>query len=266
MMRKLPHSEIEALMRDVARDIVMPRFRNLASHEVSEKAADDFVTIADKESEVRLEAGLRTILPDAEVLGEEATAANPALLDSAGTGLTWIIDPIDGTGNFAAGRAPFGIMVALVDDGELIGGWILDPLAGRFCRAGQGEGAWLDGVRIASRGSGKARPVVALASYFMTQEQLADIHRRADGVLELVQSPRCAAEQYPRLALGVNDIGIFERSLPWDHAAGALFLNEAGGRLSRQDGTAYRVGDKRRGLLAASTPDLWDHAARILFG
>src|SRR3546814_1432067 len=78
--------------------------------------------------------------------------------------------------------------------------------------------------------------------------------------------PRCAAEQYPRLVLGENDLTVFERSLPWDHAAGAIFLNEAGGKLCRKDGSPYVVGDDRRGLLGAVSPQLWDEAARILFG
>ena len=68
-----------------------------------------------------------------------------------------------------------------------------------------------------------------------------------------------AAEQYPRLALGVNDVSIFERTLPWDHAAGALWLNEAGGKCARPDGSAYRVDDWRRpGLVGAASPALWD--------
>lgn len=258
---------VETLMRDVARDIVMPRFQNLAAHEVSEKAdANDLVTIADKESEIALSEGLLRILPDAGVIGEEAAAADPSVLDRAGDGLNWIIDPIDGTGNFAAGRAPFGLMVALVDAGQILGGWIFDPLGNRICHAARGQGAFVNGERVTARESDAALPVAALAVYFMAPELRADIAARSQGVFTLVDIPRCAAEQYPRLALGQNDISVFERSLPWDHAAGALFLNEAGGQLSRQDGTPYIVGDKKRGLLGASSPAMWDRAAAVLFG
>jgi fructose-1,6-bisphosphatase/inositol monophosphatase family enzyme len=76
-----------------------------------------------------------------------------------------------------------------------------------------------------------------------------------------VPIPRCAAEQYPRLVLGQNDVSIFERTLPWDHAAGILFLEEAGGKAARIDGSPYRVNDKRRGLIGAATPQLWDQLA-----
>jgi fructose-1,6-bisphosphatase/inositol monophosphatase family enzyme len=257
---------VETLMRSVARDVVIPRYQNLAAHEIQEKTANDFVTIADKESEARLSEGLARLIPAAGIIGEEAAATDSAILDRAGVGLNWIIDPIDGTGNFAAGKPPFGIMIALVDEGVTQAGWILDPLTGRLCHTSLGGGAMIDGTPIEARESGNLRPIAALAVYFMSLEQRADIESRSAEFFELVDIPRCAAEQYPRLALGQNDIAVFERSLPWDHAAGALFLNEAGGCLRRNDGSAYRIGDDRNGLLGAASPRLWDEAARILFG
>ncbi|WP_062731327.1 inositol monophosphatase family protein [Sphingobium abikonense] len=257
---------VAALMRQVARDIVMPRFRNLAADEIAEKAANDFVTVADRESELRLSEGLSAILPEAGIIGEEACAADPAILERAGDGLNWIIDPIDGTGNFAAGNPPFGIMVALADAGTTLAGWILDPLTGRLCHALRGGGSHIDGQIVRARESDGDLPIAALAVYFMTDEERADIQRRADGAFAVVDIPRCAAEQYPRLVLGQNDVSVFARTLPWDHAAGTLFVNEAGGCCRRLDGTPYVVGDMRRGLLGASSPRLWDQAARQLFG
>ena len=260
------HEPVVALMRQVARDVVMPRFRNLAADEIAEKAADDFVTIADKESELRLSEGLSAILPEAGIIGEEACAADPAILDCAGEGLNWIIDPIDGTGNFAAGNPPFGIMVALADAGTTLAGWILDPLTGRLCHALLGGGSHIDGQAVRAKESGGDLPIAALAVYFMTAEERADIQRRAEGAFAVVDIPRCAAEQYPRLVLGQNDVSVFARTLPWDHAAGTLFVNEAGGCCQRLDGTPYVIGDLRRGLLGASSPRLWEQAARQLFG
>ena len=260
------HEPVVALMRQVARDVVMPRFRNLAADEIAEKAADDFVTIADKESELRLSEGLSAILPEAGIIGEEACAADPAILDRAGEGLNWIIDPIDGTGNFAAGNPPFGIMVALADAGTTLAGWILDPLTGRLCHALLGGGSHIDGQAVRAKESGGDLPIAALAVYFMTAEERADIQRRAEDAFAVVDIPRCAAEQYPRLVLGQNDVSVFARTLPWDHAAGTLFVNEAGGCCQRLDGTPYVVGDLRRGLLGASSPRLWEQAARQLFG
>ena len=261
------NTPVEALIRRVAADIVMPRYRNLAADEVIEKAADDLVTIADRESEIALAEGLGAILPEAAIVGEEACAADAAVLARLGSGVQWIIDPIDGTGNFAAGRAPFGIMVALVADGETQAGWMLDPLTGRLCHAALGGGAWIDGNRIAARGTGAALPRAGLSVLFMNPEDRAHVLRRAEGKLAITDIPRCAAEQYPRVVLGVNDLAVFERTLPWDHAPGALFVNEAGGRVARPDGTPYRIApDAGRGLLAAASPALWDEAAAILYG
>lgn len=156
-------------------------------------------------------------------------------------------------------------MIALVDAGTTLAGWILDPLTGRLCHAILGAGSHIDGEQVRARESGNAQPVAALAVYFMTPEERADIQRRSEGQFALVDIPRCAAEQYPRLVLGQNDVSVFSRTLPWDHAAGTLFLNEAGGCCQRLDGTPYVVGDSRRGLLGASSPRLWDVAAETLF-
>jgi fructose-1,6-bisphosphatase/inositol monophosphatase family enzyme len=237
------HDPVVALMRQVGRNIVMPRYQNLAAEEISEKAANDFVTIADRESEIRLTEGLTSILPEAGVIGEEACAADPSILDRAGDGLNWIIDPIDGTGNFASGKPPFGIMIALADNGATLAGWILDPLTGRLCHA----------------------PIAAISTIFMEAEERAEMERKSQAIFTMVDIPRCAAEQYPRLVLGQNDVSIFARVLPWDHAAGTLFVNEAGGCCQRLDGSAYRVGEQRRGLMGASSPRLWDLAAKTYY-
>ena len=78
----------------------------------------------------------------------------------------------------------------------------------------------------------------------------------------MVDIPRCAAEQYPRLVLGVNDVSIFERTLAWDHAAGVLLVNEAGGKVARPDGQPYRVDEHLRpSLIGAASPALWDELA-----
>ncbi len=260
------HDAVVALMRHVATTIVMPRFRNLAADEVEEKAADDMVTVADRLSEAALTEGLAALDPGIRVVGEEAVAADPSLVDGIARGRVWIIDPIDGTNNYASGIATFGIMIALVDDGVTQAGWILDPVSGRLCHAVRGEGAFIDDARVLSRPVDTPCPSAVLATYFMTDAEKAEIARRADGRLTVAPMPRCAAEQYPRLVLGTNLIALFQKTLPWDHAAGSLLLREAGGVVRRPDGTDYRVGDQRRGMIAAASPALWDYAAEVLFG
>jgi fructose-1,6-bisphosphatase/inositol monophosphatase family enzyme len=256
----------EQLIRTVGRDVILPRYRNLAAHQVREKAADDLVTIADHESEARLAEGLAAILPDATIVGEEAVEADPSLLDRIGEHLVWIIDPIDGTGNFAAGRPPFGVLIALAVDGVTQMGWLHDPLTGRMCHAAMGAGATINGEPVRAKPSGNQIAIAGISLLFVDQAERQRLIDRADGKLRMVDIPRCAAEQYPRVVLGENDLALFERTLPWDHAAGVLFLNEAGGKAVHKDGAPYRVDNPRPGLLAAANPALWDLGADILFG
>jgi fructose-1,6-bisphosphatase/inositol monophosphatase family enzyme len=256
---------VAALMREVGETIVMPRFQALAAHEVREKTPGDLVTIADAESEARLGEGLAALLPEAVVVGEEAVAADPTILDDLDRGARWLIDPLDGTLNFTEGKRPFAIMIALVAEGEPVAGWILDPVTGRMCHAAKGDGAFVNDERVFTSPTGAARPIAAIAPYFLPPERRAEIEARAAGKLDIVAIPRCAGEQYPRLVLGENDVTLFERSHPWDHAAGALLLAEAGGRIARTDGTPYKIWTKGAGLLAAASPALWDEAAAILF-
>jgi fructose-1,6-bisphosphatase/inositol monophosphatase family enzyme len=258
------HEEVSALMRAVAADVVMPRFRRLADAEIAIKSAGEVVTIADREAELRLHDGLAKLGLGARILGEEAVEQDPSLLDGVGEGLVWLIDPLDGTANFASGRAPFGMMIALVDNGSPVAGWLLDPLSGRLCHAARGMGATCDGTLVRARSTGSGRPRAALGTHFLTQDRRARVHALADQHLDVIPVPRCAAESYPRLVFGQDDVALFQRILPWDHAAGALFVTEAGGHITHWDGTPWRVGGRGIGVLAAASPALWERAANIL--
>ena len=253
--------EILALMRDVTETAILPHFRSLSASQIENKAADDVVTVADREAEELLAAGLSKLNPGIGIVGEENAHANPAVLDLL-SGPSWIIDPIDGTNNYAGGTGPFGILIALADGGLAQSGWIYDCQSGRFCAAHRGDGAYVDGERITAQTSGETPPVAAISTVFMDQERRAAAMKHIAPHYRLVDIPRCAAEQYPRLALGENDVSIFERTLAWDHAAGALWLNEAGGKCARLDGSPYRVDEKdRTGLIGAARPALWDDLA-----
>jgi fructose-1,6-bisphosphatase/inositol monophosphatase family enzyme len=263
MMDTLSFS-VTAIMRRATELAIRPRYRSLQAHHVSEKAEDDIVTIADRESEIILAEGLARLLPEAAIVGEEAAHADPTLARKLGDALCWIIDPLDGTNNFAAGRPPFGIIVALAEAGETVAGWIYDPLTGRCCRAERGKGAFVDDERVHSVGSGQAKPVVAITLGLVDPERAARVRDVFEQSCTFADNPRCAAEQYPRLALGQNDIAFFNRTFAWDHAAGVLFLNEAGGKAARYDGSAYRTDDDKTGVLAASTPALWAWMSELL--
>ncbi len=269
------YDPVVALLRDTAERAILPYYQRLSADQIQRKAdapggMADLVTIADKEAEALLSEALARLIPDAAIVGEEASDADPSLLGKLADAQCWIIDPVDGTNNFGAGKPPFGIIVALAEAGETVAGWLYDPLTGRICHAHRGHGAFVNGEPVQARETGAALPVAAISLIFMDAAKRADVQARLAGRFIMADIPRCAAEQYPRLVLGVNDVSVFERTLPWDHAAGILFLNEAGGRAVRPDGAAYRVDDSAAliangGLLGASSPRMWDEAARILY-
>jgi len=251
-------AEIRDLMRFAAQRSMLPRFRALADSEIEMKGTDDPVTIVDREIESFLTEALTRLAPGVAVVGEEAVAADKAVLGHLSQ-QCWIIDPLDGTANFTEGTEPFGIIIALADAGEAVAGWIYDPNKDRLCHARKGEGAFIDSEKVIGRTTGEDQPVLAFSTMFISEAQAAERRARFAPHYQLVDIPRCAAEQYPRLALGVNDLSSFERTLPWDHAAGALWLNEAGGKCARADGSAYKVDEyDRPGLYGASSAELWE--------
>ncbi|HEX8055604.1 MAG TPA: inositol monophosphatase family protein [Novosphingobium sp.] len=252
---------VAAIMRDAAARAIMPHYQSLSAEQIDAKAADDVVTVADTESEAILAESLARLLPEAAIVGEEAAHADPSLMRRLGDTLCWIIDPIDGTNNYAAGKPPFGILIALAEAGETVAGWIYDPLKDRLCHAHRGQGAYIGDERVVARTSGQEPPIAAISLVFADPEKRIALKTQIAPHYSLVDIPRCAAEQYPRLVLGENDVSIFERTLAWDHAAGVLFVNEAGGKAARPDGSPYRVDEDRKGLLGAASPALWDQLA-----
>lgn len=252
-------------MRDTAEKTLLKHYQRLAIEEVSNKAVDDVVTIADTESEIMLAEGLARILPEAAIVGEEAAHADPAIFERLSDKLCWIIDPLDGTNNYAVGKPPFGILVALAQGGETVAGWIYDPLSGRLCTAHRGQGAWVNGEKLTAQGSGNDTPIAAISLVFVDKSKRASLMEHIAPHYTLVDIPRCAAEQYPRIALGQNDVSLFEKTLAWDHAAGVLFLNEAGGKAARPDGSPYRVDRHLEpGLIGAASPKLFEELAERL--
>ena len=272
------------LMLQAGHDIIMPRFRRLRAEDIAEKAQADLVTIVDEEAEAFLAARLEALLPGSRTVGEEAVGRRPALLDALGEpGFSWLIDPVDGTASFATGCALFACMVALVKDGDAVAGWILDPPTGRLFMAEQGGGAWLrnpDGglQRLRTADPPSLAHVSGVANFRMKDRDLAArlAYRldRTAGVLNM----RCSGQEYPAMALGQIHYGIYGRSIPWDHAPGALLLTEAGGVVRRLDGRLYRASDSPAGslhraasqpwgspLLAACNEDAWNWLKSGLF-
>jgi fructose-1,6-bisphosphatase/inositol monophosphatase family enzyme len=243
--------EVEALLREVAATVVVPRFGRLQPGEISSKGPGDPVTVADREAEVALSAGLIDLRPGSTVVGEEAVATDPSLRDRLRRpGEVWVVDPIDGTANYAAGREPFAILVALVRDTVTVAGWILDPVRGTIAVAERGAGAYLDGERVRTH-------VRHRAAYDLRGPAGVPISPSGSSA-KVIAGHNCIGYEYPAIVRDEQQFALFGTTHPWDHAPGVLFLEEAGGVAWRLDGTPYRVGDDQSGLLVAQNQSVWD--------
>jgi len=260
---------VAEIMADVARQEILPRFRALADHEVQEKASGELVTVADVAAEQALTRRLRDLLPGSLVVGEEAVAADPAIMGTLDAPEPlWIVDPVDGTSNFAAGKPLFAVMVALVRGGESLAAWIYDPVGERTLTAEKGGGAWLEGrrLRVAAPDTLAAMRGTLHASTFATRETARQIQARRDRV-GAIKSLRCAAHEYLRLAEGSMHFSLFTKLMPWDHVPGSLVQREAGGVARTLDGDDYRAASHRKpGLLLAPDEASWEALYQTLFG
>ncbi|MGD1879819.1 MAG: inositol monophosphatase family protein [Kiloniellaceae bacterium] len=254
-------AKVSAAIQEIAAADVLPRFQSLAAHEIEEKVAGELVTVVDIAVEKLLTVRLQDLLPGSLVVGEEGVHADPSLMEQVTADApVWIIDPIDGTRNFAHGRPTFAIMVALVHRGESEAAWILEPVSGRFGVAERGSGAWMGGQRLkAATADTPARMTGSLhASSYAPPELARRIEQRRSRVAA-VKSLRCAGAEYLRLAAGEIHFSLFTRLMPWDHVPGALLFTEAGGTALCFDGTAYTAGRYRDlGLLMAPDQASWD--------
>lgn len=264
---------VAALMRSVARQEIMPRFRNLAAGSVRTKSGPlDLVTEADEAAEKLIDAGLRVLFPGCVVVGEEAATADRSLLLGLGEpDLAFVVDPVDGTANFASGLALFGVMVAVLSRGEIIASAIHDPVGDDTALAIRGEGAWIetpDGRRADLRVSAPATAADMagnVAWRFLPEPERGRVCANLPK-LRGSWDYRCSAHEYRMVAAGHCDFLFFNRLYPWDHAPGWLLHAEAGGFSARFDGTPYDPTVTTGGLICAPDRDSWQSLRDTLLG
>src|SRR5262245_811852 len=163
-MKAIDVNAVAALIAEIAAQEIQPRFRRLAAHEQREKSPGDVVTIADERAEAALTPRLLDLVSGSIVIGEEAAAKDPELVKRLSHDqIAWIVDPVDGTANFAEGKTDFVSMVALVRGDELIASWIHLPTSGKTAIAERGAGARFDGTRMARLSPETERPTGVIA-------------------------------------------------------------------------------------------------------
>lgn len=250
---------LEETLRDAARAEIMPRFRRLSAENVRTKSGPlDLVTDADEAAERMITVALLDRFPGCTVIGEEAAAEDPSLLRRVdGPGLVFVVDPVDGTANFAAGLTLFGTMAAAIVDGAVVAAAIHDPVGDDTALALRGQGAWThmaDGGRLPLRVTDPPVRVADMAGMvswrYMPEPQRTEVCMRLPRVAGSWEY-RCAAHSYRMLAAGHCHFALFNRLLPWDHAPGWLLHQEAGGYSARFDGSPYRPSEVAGGLICA---------------
>ncbi|MFR0356226.1 inositol monophosphatase family protein [Streptomyces sediminimaris] len=237
-------ADVEEAVRKAAAAEIMPRFRGLAAHEIDQKSGPhDLVTDADRLAERYLTRALAELLPGSVVVGEEAVHADPATYEAIrGDAPVWIVDPVDGTRQFVHGDPGFCTLVALARRGVLLASWTYLPVEDRLATAVRGRGAFLDGRRLRAGAPAPGRDLRVATSHpdYTTDEQKrALLGLWSDGI-----APRAcgsAGLEYLAVARGESDAVAFSWEAAWDHAAGILLVEEAGGAHLTSGGEPFRV-------------------------
>ncbi len=248
-------SDLLSLAESLAREagaVLRRKFDEARTIEFKGEGRSDLVTDADRASEAVILARLARDVPQHAVLAEETGAVGQGAF-------TWFVDPLDGTTNYAHGVPHFSVTIAVegpVPSGEtaLLAGVVFDPMRDELFAAARGQGATLNGRRL-STGTASSLDRALLCTGFPY-----DLHLHPEVPLGLFNRLVTQAQGMRRLGSAALDLayvaagrfdGYFEFGLkPWDTAAGALLVQEAGGRVCRIDGAPY---EPRFGDLAASS-------------
>ncbi|GGY41766.1 inositol monophosphatase family protein [Parvularcula lutaonensis] len=261
--------EVEALLRDVADRVILPRFRSLSDGDIEEKnGPGDLVTIADREAEELLTPAFKKLAPGSTVVGEEAVSQGKISIDALHSeGDLWLVDPVDGTWNFVQGSERFGVMCAFIRNREVVKSWILFPVDGRCMVAEKGAGATFGGERL---GLHPAKPWAEARGDFSpvyVDEPYRSAFAQAVEESAGARAGHCSAYAYGDLARGLIDYVVQYKMTPWDHAPGQLLVEEAGGRFGfLPGGEPYTpVGRGDRPMLGTASAEAWQgYADRLM--
>lgn len=268
-MKAVDAEHIARLIREAAQEFILPRFRQLLSHEISTKTGPrDLVTQADIDVENYLGRLLPDFLPGSFVLGEEGVSSgvtNLDLLQDRKADL-WVIDPVDGTYNFVHSRDEFAVMIALVRGGDVRMAWIYDVPGDAMTIAEAGSGAFTEQRRLSVQPGAVPSDMSGFVSPRFFPKLMHEDIMRAGSLFKSCLPLGSAAHEYLRVASGQAQFSIYSRLKPWDHLPGALIVREAGGYVAKWDGQPYTPQDRDIGLIAAASRDGWETVRDAFIG
>ncbi|MFV0298345.1 MAG: inositol monophosphatase family protein [Hyphomicrobiaceae bacterium] len=271
-MTMIDMSAVADVLRDVAATEILPRWRNLAAHEVTRKTGENagLVTVADQAAEAALSERLRALLAGSTVVGEEAVAADRRILDRfTQSAPVWVIDPIDGTRRFAEGARTFDVMVGLVVEGRPVAGWIFSPVEDVFYMGHQGCGSrMIRGGKSSAITSDHGRALEAMEGIVGTGAFVQRGYRDPKAALARFAGygkRQCAGHNYGRLFQGTSHFLVNFSTHPWDHLPGIAIATAAGFTAARHDGRPFDPLDRHGGILVAPSQQSWDEIHGALF-
>lgn len=224
-------ADVTGFVEEVLREAGALLLRMRHDPVVSLKPGNHLVCSADLRSEALIVDALRRRFPRDVVVAEErgVLMGDPDRI--------WLVDPLDGTGNYVRGLRPWGVTVALVRERRVVVGGFHDPLEGTVLLAERGGGAWLDGRRLALGAPPATAPAVGLsASAPPWQGQARNILDHVWDSGAEIRMTGCGSAALAAVATGALSAFIEVDGGPWDYAAGALAVEEAGGRATTLDG------------------------------
>jgi fructose-1,6-bisphosphatase/inositol monophosphatase family enzyme len=258
------------IVRRAAEAEIMPRFRSLSAADISTKAhPEDLVTIADLAAEAMITRALTIAFPHALIVGEEAASKDANLVAQiADAPLAFIIDPVDGTWNFAKGLAVFGTILAVTQFGKPAFGLIYDPVADDWAIADDETPATLERPNGTSKPlkASMGKPLDALSGHIHLHHFSPDQQRQVAATLPTFRRTeplRCSAHEYRMLAQGHTDFMLAATLNPWDHAAGALICQQAGAHVEMLDGGPYTAARLEGFLLVAPDRTSWNKLKKV---
>ncbi len=259
MSKSIDIDKVSAVIVEAAETLILPRFKMLQASEIATKSGpNDLVTIADREAEAFLDGVLPKMYPGTVLIGEESISEGTKSLDALHQKdqLVWVTDPVDGTSNFVHGKDEFAVMLAAVLNGEILHGWIYDVIGKKMMTTSRGGGAWFGGERMKTAASKPLHELSGHVGWKYYPEALRPFLKEQTKKVGNAFSLNCAGHEYLMIADGKADFGIYSRAKPWDHLAGTLAVQEAGGYVSLWNGQPYYPSFTGHGLMAASSPEV----------
>ncbi len=233
--------------------------KNLDKVTIEKKGRHDYVSQVDKQTEDIIINAIRKYYPQHNILAEESGTQD------RNSTFEWVIDPLDGTTNFLHGFPHFSVSIAVTEKGKLMHGVVYDPMRDELFSASRGDGARLNNFRIRVSNEKELEDSILATGFPYHEFDYVDSYMETLKSFMLktagIRRPGSAALDLAYVAAGRVD-GYWEMNLkPWDIAAGALIVQEAGGFV-----TDLRGGDNflTSGNLIAANPKMLKHMAKVI--